>query len=68
MPLPPRDPSNDTLDFCCGGRKCPKIKHENGRFLVSDDAAGSTPVALTDEQMIETVRFAAARLGLRIQE
>lgn len=68
MPGPQTAPSDDTLDFCCGGRKCPKIEHKNGRFLVSDDAAGSTPVALTDEQMIATVRFAAARLGLQIRE
>lgn len=69
MPLPPRDdPSPDTLDFCCGGRKCPKIEHKNGLFRFSDDAQGAAPVELTEEQMVAAVRFGAARLGLRIPE
>ena len=46
------DLSNDVLDFCCGGKKCPVLRREPDGIVIADPHQASGEIKLTREQVI----------------
>lgn len=53
----------DTLDFCCGGKRCPKITDLGvDGLLIEDPDQSAQPIRLTREQAVAFAPWLALRL------
>lgn len=58
-----KHPEDDTLDLCCGRRRCPKFDRKPGGFEITDkDAAPGVVIEMSDEQALKWARWTLAKL------
>lgn len=60
-----KNPSDDILDLCCGGKKCPVVRDEGDAFVIVDADQSPAPICLTPEQAASVAGWLTARLALR---
>lgn len=63
MSDPTRMPSTpDTLDLCCGGKKCPVFRDGGAIISIADVEAGATPVVLDKADLPRIIAWLTSKL------
>ena len=53
----------ETLDLCCGGKKCPTLRDEGDSFVIADLEQSEQPIRLTREQAARVMSWLEGRLA-----
>lgn len=53
----------DTLDLCCGGKKCPEFRDAGDEIVVTDLAKGPDEIRFAKTDVPRIIEWLAARAG-----